>query len=156
MATTAAEIKANYPIPVYNYRVDIAGETFSFTEVDGLNIEFETITYKATPIEQKAGPEMYFMPGQGTPYEITLKRGFAKGRSITYLYDWLGTIKLNQTDMRDIVISLCDEEGSPMMTWTCVNAFPVELQCPGFSTESSEIAIEGLRIMGSDVKFEEV
>lgn len=155
MATTAAEIKADYPIPVYNYRVDIAGETLSFKEVEGLNILFETITYKGTPTEEKRGPDMFFMPGQPTPFEVIMKRGFSKSGTIKYLYDWLQTIKLNQTDKRDITISLCDEEGAPIMIWTLINAFPVELIAPHFNTENSEIAIEALRLMGDDVQFEE-
>ena len=33
MATSTDTIKTDYPLPVYNYRVEIGGEAVAFTEV---------------------------------------------------------------------------------------------------------------------------
>ena len=45
MAMTKDQIKASYPLPVYNFRVEINGEAIGFTEVSGLNIAYDTITH---------------------------------------------------------------------------------------------------------------
>ena len=38
MALTKEQIATDYPLPVYNYRVNIADETIAFSEVSGLDI----------------------------------------------------------------------------------------------------------------------
>ena len=37
MALTKEQIKIDYPLPAYNYRVDVAGESITFSEVSGLD-----------------------------------------------------------------------------------------------------------------------
>ena len=49
MATTTDDIKAAYPLPVYNYRVEIGSDAVSFSEVSGLSISYDTTTYKEVP-----------------------------------------------------------------------------------------------------------
>jgi len=76
MALSKTEIKAAYPLPVYNYRVEIGSNTVAFSEVSGLSIGYETTTYKESPVESGApGPRVMHMPAQATPTKITLKKG---------------------------------------------------------------------------------
>ena len=49
MALSKSEIKTAYPLPTYNYRVEIAGVAIGFSEVSGLSISRETTTYKESP-----------------------------------------------------------------------------------------------------------
>jgi len=46
MAVTAQEIRQSYPLPVYNYRVEIGGDAIAFSEVSGLSVGHEVATYK--------------------------------------------------------------------------------------------------------------
>ena len=46
MALSPEEIKQRYPLPVYNFRVTIGEDLVSFSEVSGLVMEYETITYQ--------------------------------------------------------------------------------------------------------------
>ena len=46
MAVTAQEIRQSYPLPVYNYRVEIGADAIAFSEVSGLSIGYEVATYK--------------------------------------------------------------------------------------------------------------
>src|SRR3954447_24617678 len=46
MAVTAQEIRQSYPLPVYNYRVEIGGDAIAFSEVSGLTVGHEVATYK--------------------------------------------------------------------------------------------------------------
>ena len=46
MALSKGEIKASYPLPAYNYRVTVESDEVSFSEISGLNVEYEPVTYK--------------------------------------------------------------------------------------------------------------
>jgi hypothetical protein len=50
MALTTDDIRTDYPLPLYNYRVEIGSDAVAFSEVSGLNIAFETITFKESPV----------------------------------------------------------------------------------------------------------
>ncbi|WP_047239208.1 phage tail protein, partial [Chromobacterium subtsugae] len=97
MAVKAADIANTYPIPVYRFVVSVGGESMSFSEVSGLDIAYDTITYKH-------GMGKIHMPGQQSDINITLKRGLVKKKS--QFYDWIHSISLNQIDKRDITVSL--------------------------------------------------
>ena len=55
MAVSEDTIRSDYPLPVYNYRVEIDGETIGFSEVSGLSISYETTTYKESPTSGGSG-----------------------------------------------------------------------------------------------------
>lgn len=154
MATPKADIKASYPLPVYNYKVDIGKDTIAFTEVSGLNISYETVTYKESSTESgKVGPRVLNMPAQLTPPKLTLKKGLVPAKSQAALYDWISTISLNQVEKKDIVISLCDETGKAVVSWTVVNAFPTKLDAPTFDAKSNEVAIESMELMADKISI---
>ncbi len=49
MALTTNQIATDYPLPAYNYRVDIGSDTIAFSEVSGLEIKIDTIVYSESP-----------------------------------------------------------------------------------------------------------
>jgi len=155
MALTKAEIKSNYPLPVYNYKVDVAGETIGFSEVSGLNRSYEKITYKESKTEGGAGPNIMRMPGQIADVNITMKKGYVKAKNIEKLYSWINGTALNQIEKRDITVSLCDEAGEPVVTWTALNAFPIKLEAPSFNATTNEAAIESMELVVDFVSMSE-
>ena len=120
MAMTKDQIKTAYPLPVYNFRVEIDGQTVGFSEVTGLSIAYETITYVESPTAGP-GPRMMHMPGKPTPTKLTLKKGLVSGVSVAALYNWVNSIQLNRVQKKDIVIRLCDETGNAV----AMNGLPV-------------------------------
>ena len=65
MALTTDDIKKSYPLPVYNYKVEIGGVAIAFTEVSGLTIEYETTTYvESQTASGVAGTRTLYMPAQ--------------------------------------------------------------------------------------------
>ena len=44
MPLTTDDIRTDYPLPIYNYRVEIGGTAVAFSEVSGLSIGYETTT----------------------------------------------------------------------------------------------------------------
>jgi phage tail-like protein len=156
MALTKDEIKSAYPLPVYNYRVEIAGEAVAFSEVSGLNIAFETTTYKESPVESGApGPRVMRMPSQPTQASLTLKKGLVRGSSLMVLYNWINSTMINQIDKKDIFVRLCDEKGDAVISWKMINAFPTKLDAPTFDANSNDVAIESMELIGDGVTIEE-
>lgn len=156
MALSKDSIKTAYPLPVYNYRVEIGGEPVGFSEVSGLTFKLETTTYKESPTEGKApGPVTMHMPAQSTPPTITLKKGIVKTKSIKALYDWINLTAINQIEKKDLYIRLCDEAGNAVITWTVSNAFPTSLSAPTFTAGSNEVAIESLELKADGIRMSE-
>lgn len=152
MATSKADIKATYPLPVYNYKVDIGQDTIAFSEVSGLNIAYETTVYKESSTESgKASPRVFRMPAQAVTTTLTLKKGLVPAKSQPALYDWISTISINQVEKKDIVISLCDETGKAVVRWTVTNCFPTKLDVPTFDANSNDVAIESMELTADDI-----
>jgi phage tail-like protein len=152
MAITQEDIKAAYPLPVYNYKVDIGKDTVAFSEVSGLNIAYETTTYKESSTESgKASPRVFRMPAQATDTKLTLKKGLVPAKSQAALYDWINSVRINQVIKKDIVVSLCDETGKAVVSWTVNNAFPTKLDAPTFDAKSNDVAIESMELMADGV-----
>lgn len=146
MATTADDIHTGYPIPIYRFTVTLGEEDMAFSEVSGLDIGNEPITYKD-------GISVKYMPGQSSSTTITLKRGIVKAK--TQLFDWINAVSLNLIDKKDIIVSLTNEAAdSPIVTWTVSNAFPKKLTGPSFNAASNEVSIETLEMMADGVKVE--
>ena len=157
MAVTKDQIKTNYPLPVYNYKVDIVADsgtaTVAFSEVSGLSLEYETITYKESQTETALnGPNIMYMPtGIPQPVNISLKKGLVKAKSMPVLYNWIDSTELNRVEKKDIVIKLCDEAGNVLVTWTVKDAFPTKIDAPSFDSNSYEAAIESMELMASRI-----
>lgn len=156
MALSTDDIKATYPLPVYNYKVNVNGETIAFSEVSGLSMAFETITYKESKTDQPgAGPNVMIMPGQSTPPTITLKKGVVRGKNLPVFYDWINSTQLNLVEKKDITVQLCDEEGNAVVIWKVLNAFPTKLDAPSFTADSNEVAIESMELSADRITIEE-
>lgn len=156
MALSKDDIRTAYPLPVYNYRVEIGGAAVAFSEVSGLSIGYETSTYKESPTAAGApGPRTMIIPGQRNPAKITLKKGIVRGVSIKTLYGWISTITINQVEKKDIFIRLCDEKGAAVISWKVVNAFPTKLDAPTFDATSNDAAIESMDLSADFVSLEE-
>jgi phage tail-like protein len=154
MAISQEDIKTTYPLPVYNYRVDIGQDTVAFSEVSGLNITYETTVYKESNTESgKVSPRIFRMPTQASNTTLTLKKGIVPAKSQAALYDWINSVRINQVIKKDIVISLCDEAGKAVVTWTVSNAFPTKLVVPTFDAKSNDVAIESLELMADGVSI---
>lgn len=156
MAVNTDTIKSTYPLPVYNYRVEIGGDAVAFSEVSGLGIEYELTTYKESPTESGSpGPRVMHMPAQSTVTTITLKKGIVRQASIKSLYDWIKTVQTNQIEKKDLFVRLCDEAGEAVVSWKVNNAFPTKLDAPTFDAKSNDAAIETMELKADGVTLEE-
>jgi phage tail-like protein len=156
MALSKDDIRTAYPLPVYNYRVEIGSDAVAFSEVSGLSISYETSTFKESPTASGSpGPRVVHMPGQRNPVKITLKKGIVRAVSIKVLYDWIKTVQINQIEKKDIFVRLCDEKGDAVINWKVGNAFPTKLDAPTFDAKSNDAAIESMELMADFISIEE-
>ena len=130
-----------YPIPVFHFTVQWGGTRIGFSEVSGLTQENQAIEYRDGSFPEYSSIKM---PGLRKFSNVTLKRGIVKADND--FFRWLSTIKLNQVERRDVVISLLNESHEPVMTWKIHNAFPVKVEGPGLKASGNEVAIESIEI----------
>jgi len=154
MAMTKDQIKTAYPLPVYNFRVEIDGNTVGFSEVSGLNIAYETMTYTESGTGV-GGPRIMYMPGKPKVTTLTMKKGVVTGVSVATLYSWINSIALNRVVKKDIVIRLCDENGAAVVSWKVVNAFPTQLDAPAFTASSNDVAVESMSLTADNIIVEQ-
>jgi phage tail-like protein len=132
---------AQYPLPVFHFRVEWGGTRIGFSEVTGLTQENQAIEYRDGAFMEYSSIKM---PGLRKFSNITLKRGVIKADND--FFKWLSTIKLNTVERRDLTISLLDEAHNPVMTWRALNAFPVKVEGPQLKASGNEVAIEAIEL----------
>lgn len=142
---------ANYPLPKFHFTVQWGGTNISFTEVSGLNKEIDIIEYRGG-----ASPEFFKrkMPGLEKLGNVTLKRGVFKGDN--EFYEWYNTIALNKVERRDIVISLLNEEHSPVVIWKLKDCFIVSVKYTDLKSDENAAAIDTIEIANHGFAVEHV
>jgi phage tail-like protein len=132
---------ANYPLPVFHFKVEWGGQNVGFSEASGLTQEVQLIEYRDGNSPDYSTIKM---PGLHKYNNITLKRGIMKGDND--FFKWLNTVKLNTIERRSLTISLLNEEHEAVMVWKAVNAFPVKVEGPGLKASGNEVAIESIEL----------
>ncbi len=151
MAVAKKDIKSNYPLPVYNYRVTIGSMTVGVSEISGLSVEYEPVTYKHG-LSFVMGSKI--IPGMRQPIKLIMKRGIVKKNEA--LSGWLRDTYADpfKSTKQDILIDLCDETGAPIVRWKVQGAFPVKIDAPTFDANSNEVAIESIEVIAQDVQID--
>jgi phage tail-like protein len=151
MPVTKDDIKAHYPLPIYNYRVTLGSLSLGVSEISGLSIEYEPVTYKHG-LSFVMGAKI--IPGMRQPVKLTMKRGIVK-RGETF-YRWLRDTYADPftNNKQDILIDLCDEAGVPIVRWKVQGAMPIKIDAPTFDANSNEVAIETIEVIAQDLQVE--
>jgi phage tail-like protein len=141
-STSRGQTASDYPLVAYNFRVTVDGVAMSFTEVTGLNRQYEHVTYRhGFSFSEGEDLVKYHIDRY---VSITMKRGTIRGH--TALHAWL-----EEKADRAINISLCDADGKAVMTWKVAKAVAVKLDAPNFDASSNDAAIESLEVMAAGI-----
>ncbi len=141
--------ETRYPLPVFHFQVEWGGENLGFSEVSGLTIETQLIEYRDGLSPQYSSIKMAGIPKFSN---ITLKRGIIAHDS--QFFAWMNATALNKPERRDIIISLLNEEHTPVMTWKVKNAWPVKLEGPGLKATGNEVAVESIELAHEGLTIE--
>lgn len=146
MAHSTQFQKRNYPLAAYNFRVKVDETLMSFTEVSGLAVEQEQVIYRHGLTFLEGEQIQTFGFDKFT--RITCKRGTVLGKDPLFLHSWL-----KKRDLRNMEVSLCDEQGVPVLAWKIAAAVPTSVKAPGFSAATNESAVEtvDLQVRGVSV-----
>jgi len=140
---------AQYPLPKFHFQVEWGGSKIGFSEVTGLGVETEVIEYRSGDMKDYAKTKM---PGMQKFGNITLKRGVFQ--TDNEFYKWWNTVKLNEIERRDLIISLLDSEHNPRVVWKVRNAWPVKIQSTDLKADGNEVAIETLEVAHEGLTIE--
>lgn len=140
-----------FPLTKFHFSVDWGGTNISFQEVSGLDVEHDEVSYRdgANPQFSKAS-----RPGLMKFSDVTLKRGMFQ--SDNELHDWLNETKMNKPELRNITITLLNENHEPAVVWRLRDAWPFKIQSTDLKAEASEVAIETLVIKHNGLETEHV
>ncbi|MBL7903857.1 MAG: phage tail protein [Bacteroidales bacterium] len=129
------------PLLNNHFQVEWGGNRLGFTEVTGLDMEINIVDFR-----EGNSTETRFrrLPGLEKPGTVTLKRGILPGDN--QFYEWMQTIRFNQAERRDVVITLLNESHEPVMRWKLLKAWPSKLSGPWLKSDGNEVAIETLEL----------
>ena len=136
---------SGYPLPAYSFRVTIGGTTLSFAEVSGIEVKYETATYRHGFSFSEGEDISSFHFDSFIP--ITFRRGIARGRS--ELFAWL-----EAKELRPVDVSLVDEKGAAVVRWKIAKAIATKLSAPALDAKSNDVAIESLEVMARAISLE--
>jgi phage tail-like protein len=139
---------ADYPPPSFYFTVSILGVTSTidaqFKEVSGISVQMETE-------EIAMGGEnrfKYKAPSRASYENLVLKRGLVLSGS-TFSKWCMSTLMsglVTAISPQDILVSLLGPEGTPLMSWTFVGAWPVKWNVSAFDSMENNITIESLEL----------
>ncbi|MCB0075869.1 MAG: phage tail protein [Anaerolineales bacterium] len=136
--------RANEPITSPRYIVDFPKLQGVFSEVSVASAEFEVINYKFA--DGKGNTGNYAQPGNFKPPEMTLKRGVTEDFSA---WDWAKEVQDgNMTSARSNgTIHLCDYDGTPLLSYEVIGAWPKKLTMPGPKAGGNEVLVEEITLV---------
>lgn len=115
-----------------------------FLSLSGLGSENAVIDHKimgamTDPIDQK-------IPGRLTWGDITLKRGITDNMDF---WNWRNLVQTGQiaSARTNGTITMYDQTGSPIASWTVTNAWPSKISGPDLGSEDNNIGMEEVVIV---------
>lgn len=116
----------------------------SFLEVQGLTAERDIFELK----EGGENTYVHRLPGRAKYGNLVLKRGVLLPTS--GLGSWCRTVLESNLDQpivpNDVVVSLLNAGGAPLMSWHFANAWPVKWTVSDLNGEQNAIAIETMEL----------
>jgi len=142
---------SNYVLATHRFTVDWGGTKIGFQEVSGMTHETEVISYEHGAMIDGTAPMK--SPGK-TKYadSITLKRGYFRADS--EMQDWLQAIRTDETQRRTVIVTLLDEQQTPVMSWTVYKAWPSKIDGISLNSGTSAAAIENITLQHEGYDFQ--
>lgn len=142
---------SNYVLATHRFTVDWGGTKIGFQEVSGMTHETEVISYEHGAMIDGTAPMK--SPGK-TKYadSVTLKRGYF--RNDTEMQDWLQAIRTDETQRRTVIVTLLDEQQTPVMSWTIFKAWPSKIDGISLNSGTSAAAIENITLQHEGYDFQ--
>ncbi|MEI6897395.1 MAG: phage tail protein [Psychromonas sp.] len=153
MSESSAVIN-EWPLPAFHFQVTFDSPAFQtldigFQEVSGLETKIEVEEYR----EGGHNNFTYHLPKAVTHTNLILKRSIAPSSSplVTWCRDTFSK-DFVEIKLLNITVSLLDEEGNPVRTWSFFDVYPVSWKTESFHATKNEVAIEEIQLCYSHGK----
>jgi phage tail-like protein len=110
-----------------------------FTEVSGLQVETEVKEYA----EGGNNEFVHRLPGRTKVSNVTLKRGITRSNE---LFKWYMKIARGTIDRRNVSVVMYGVDGSEVLRWNFLSAYPVRWIGPSFAASQERNAVETLEL----------
>lgn len=130
------------PYLSHSFLIEIEGLVIgSFSDVTGLQIETEVLTYREGGLNDYAhklrGPTNY-------PSNLMLKRGLV---DLDTMWRWHQEVLQGTVTRRNGTIYLLDSRGLPGMWWNICEAYPIKWSGPDFQAGANAVAVESVELV---------
>ena len=131
------------PTNHFQLRLDGSEAIGKFREVSGLDTESEIIEQKE--VDANGNPVIVKVPGNLKWSNIELKRGIDTDKG---LWEWRYQVETEGPDAArtDCTLELLDYDGSPIATYTLMQAWPSKYTGAALNAGSNEVAVEAMTI----------
>ena len=131
--------------PAIWFKLDIQGKSVGyFTEASGLSAEVETFSYN----EGGRNDYIHKLPTRMKHPNLVLKRGMTTVKDLQTWFD----DSYNGPSRTTITVTMLNELGDTITTWTFANAFPVKWTGPQFNSQQNTLATEAIEIVHEGIK----
>jgi phage tail-like protein len=127
---------------------DAATPVGGFTDVSGLGTEITLMEYRQGNDKEN---RVRKIPGLHKAADLTLKRGVM---GATNFWQWVLGTRTSPKTQRNVLITLNDEQGNPVLRWKLINARPMKWTGPTLAGKGgSDVAMEELVIASEGFEF---
>jgi phage tail-like protein len=143
------------PYGAFNFLVNLNGPRGpeeplgGFSDVSGLGTEMTIAEYRNG---NDAENHVRKIPGVHKVSDVTLKRGIVNSSD---LWDWIDDVRKNgPVAQRDVTITLRDEAGQDVESWTLRGVVPMKYTGPTFAAKGGgDVAMEELVLSAEGLEF---
>ena len=137
------------PITNFKFIVNLGdGESTFFQEVILPDSEVEIIEYRDGSDVLSSSRKI---SGRTKYTNLILKRGLVRSQE---LFDWFKQSKQGAPDLRDITISILNQENEPFATWKLRNCWPTKYFGLTLNSTQSGVVIETIEIATEEIDLE--
>jgi phage tail-like protein len=140
----------NFTVDLKSPGVDAAKALGGFSDVSGLGTELTVAEYR-----NGNDTEMHVqkIPGLHKTNDVTLKRGVVSSKD---LWQWIEATRTKSVaEQRNVVITMNDEAGNKVQSWTLYKCIPLKYTGPTFAGKGGgEVAVEELTLSAQGIKLD--
>jgi phage tail-like protein len=144
--------EAKQPRPVTHFKLTIGGKESVglFREVTGFDTESDVIEYKSA--DANGRPLIRKVSGNPKWSDLVLKRGVDSQK---VLAEWRKLVEEGGPDKArtDCTLELLDYDGSPIHTYSILQAWPRKYTAAALKADSNEVAVEEITLAHEGFKL---
>jgi phage tail-like protein len=141
-----------YPPPGFHFRVTILGAGALAAEMTGVDASFQEVSGIEARWETESVAEggenrfVHQLPTRAQYADLVLKRGLVYRDS--FFVEWVGATIGSALSLpiftQNLLVTLLNEEGVPLVAWVFVNAWPKRWEVTGLESMRNDVAVESL------------